>query len=248
MWPVSCAYYINLESDEAKRTHMETLGQRLNLPLKRFEALRGEGMGSSPSFMRGNRLTAGERGCMMSHLGVWTRALQDGHSSVMILEDDVDTYVGGPELQTMLNKIYHILPDFDIVYLGACMDACEKMEHLYENVYRTHRPICTHAYILSAKGITKMLQRLPFSRPIDQEVAHAIKAGDLVAYRFFPSLFYQNVFAHPSSLRKFSKSMYNVTECAPPPLIQRPMVWCLLGALLLSLGALAAIVIIRRRR
>ena len=80
-------YIINLPARTDRKAEMLEQFRRAGLtqpspPRVFFEAIRPQGQGGFP--------TIGARGCFLSHLGVLKAALSAGHSSILVLEDDLD--------------------------------------------------------------------------------------------------------------------------------------------------------------
>lgn len=74
-------YYINLDNARERRSHIETMWRESKIPLKinRFSAIK-------PDFTLG-QLSAGETGCILSHLTIWEEnTVFDDY--LVILEDD----------------------------------------------------------------------------------------------------------------------------------------------------------------
>lgn len=86
-------YYINLASRPDRRDHMERQFQRLGMAAERIEAVTASNVEQLviekeiPAEAL-HTLTAGEIACSLSHRLAWTKALEAGAQSVLILEDD----------------------------------------------------------------------------------------------------------------------------------------------------------------
>ena len=88
---------INLKSRKDKKKYMKILCRRRNIPIKYYLAEKHE----NP-----------RRGCLESHLNVIQKAIDQGHKSVLILEDDV-------KFIRPLSQLHAPPKDWDMLYLGG---------------------------------------------------------------------------------------------------------------------------------
>lgn len=111
-------------------------------------------------------------------------------------------------------------------FLGKCLDNCENMVKIKDNIYQTFHAGCTHAYIISLKCAKTLMKRLLYTASdthligkefcfflynffnSDSMLHYLIKA-----YTFHPSIFVQDIVKWGSNLRTFNKSKNNVIEC-----------------------------------
>lgn len=102
--------YINLASRPDRSAQLETHLTELGLDnYERFEAVR-------------NPSPLSPVGCLASHLGALQRAQAEGYGTVLILEDDFESLVEGPELGRHLSLLEKI--DFDVCFLSAGFTRC----------------------------------------------------------------------------------------------------------------------------
>lgn len=120
------------------------------------------------------RLTAPELGCLLSHVGVWQKVLDQDFPLAVVMEDDVmfgDNF--GERMQVFLS----MLPkDFDLAYLGFNPDMHVQFEipgvgkvvvtvenQQYELAtletacYRLYRAWGTCSYVISRQGAARLL-------------------------------------------------------------------------------------------
>ncbi len=119
------------------------------------------------------RLTRGEYGCYMSHLGVLTTILESSDDLHLILEDDVyfvDDF--NFKLKEILTKVQNV--DWDIFYLGInCKyNKCKRGKFVgkrSDGIYFPKYPIWgTHAYLIKKTAVQKIYHKLmPIILPID---------------------------------------------------------------------------------
>lgn len=264
---VDAVYYLNLTSAVGRRRGMEALGRRLGLPLRRFDAVPYADLPEASKHRidttlltpHGKFERGAERGCAASHVLLWDHIRRRGHQATLILEDDVDTLLTGQQLHDAIAAALDAMPrtpdgspDYDVLYLGACIDDCTQLKRVAPSsasswaatLYETKAPLCHHAYILSARGVAKALRELPLPCPADLQFQYAIGAGRMKAYRFLPSLVYQDVARHTSSLRGAAQALLNTRECKVRPRPRRKLLvvaGCTLVWLLLVVGVLCVL-------
>ncbi|GAA5910903.1 hypothetical protein JCM6882_001926 [Rhodosporidiobolus microsporus] len=136
-----------------------------------------------------------------SHVTLWRRMIDEGWGeSILILEDDVDVEW---EVGRIWAQIEKRLPReaWDIVYLGDCGGReGENPAYLHPYLHRSTSPICLHAYAISLRGASRLLDLLhsspwtAFSSPIDLQLAYLIRnlpTSELSAFSLEPPLFTQ---------------------------------------------------------
>ena len=113
------------------------------------------------------------QGCAMSHLKVWREFLKSGSEFALIFEDDV---VLEPKFTSQLDQVLGQVPeDFDMLSLGCfgsenepnfftivlgILGMTETPQHISERIKIPRIALATHAYVLSRKGASKLLQFL----------------------------------------------------------------------------------------
>jgi len=87
-------FVINLDADESRLAAMREQLDALALAWERISAVDGTAL--SPAMLlqenrraRPRRLSAGEIGCLQSHVAVWQRIADGSESAALVLEDDV---------------------------------------------------------------------------------------------------------------------------------------------------------------
>ena len=110
-------------------------------------------------------ITKGEYACYMSHKRLWKHIYDLNIPYALILEDDIILDPSTTK-QTILNDINFTIEqnkDFDILFLGYCDGPIFKTP-----LTQTGRVFCMHAYLVSRKGIEKILSvNHTFSKPVD---------------------------------------------------------------------------------
>lgn len=98
-------------------------------------------------------LSKGQIGCLLSHLMLWQRIIDENIEICTIFEDDVYFH----PLWNTLSKSYFndTPPDFDIIFIGNGLDSCITQNPSLK--INTESSWCTHAYIITRKGAKRML-------------------------------------------------------------------------------------------
>jgi GR25 family glycosyltransferase involved in LPS biosynthesis len=126
-----------------------------------------------------NHRTAGEIGCMCSHMKIWQDIKKNGYKNTLIFEDDV---VLSPYFDKYLSIALKFVPiDFDVLYFSVTADywhynaktrnkSLNKITNIFNLVFkytffkRIRREAAgTVAYILSQEGVQKLIDNMPIS-------------------------------------------------------------------------------------
>lgn len=159
---------------------------------------------------------------LISHVGVWQKIVDRNLDSALILEDTAVTNFDASSLNTKLLEFYSVYNDkFDILYLGKCQDSCGHYKKAYDGVYKSRRPLCKYAYIITKDCAQKLLSRLPTAVATDVFLSQAIADG-LRAFVFHPSIIRRNdldLFEdHDDKSRAWKESVFRETmECKYEP-------------------------------
>lgn len=102
-------------------------------------------------------VSPGGLGCLLSHLKVLTKIVQNNISVATIFEDDVFFH---PHWDNLAPGYLQKTPkDFDVVFIGNQVDECLGTAPLPKRIHQLST-FCTHAYIISLKGSKKLIQLL----------------------------------------------------------------------------------------
>lgn len=160
---------------------------RLQIDVERQEAIDG-----NPGIR--TACPSGHVGCVLSHLGVYRRALEENHERILVLEDDVEFV---DHIKTTFPWFWRQVPDdWEVVYFGWTMSKkyLRSTRRISDNVIRIRKAWQTHAVALTRACMEDLVDLLPRARkPIDhyyQDVTGRwIKPR--IAYAFAPKLVYQ---------------------------------------------------------
>lgn len=139
-------------------------------------------------------LSLGQISCYFGHLNIYNHFLKTNKSHCLVFEDDVSTFLSINKLHTALsNNINNLPKDYDILFLGYCHEYCKNIKKVNPYMGKSRTPFCTHAYILSRKGVRKLLKyiKYPTDNPIDKIIVKLIKAKKLISYSSIPYIFTQ---------------------------------------------------------
>jgi len=216
-------FVINLYKDTERLSKFTSQLSRNNWKFSRFDAItpdHSEYNNLKKKYISGKSLTSGEVGCALSHISLLEKcAYTEGLDRILIFEDDATTYVTGTEIDRLLKEHYHYLrhhniPESDVLYLGKGQDKCGKLELVHDKVYRTFRPLCCHAYIVTKKGAKRLLSTKPFKQPYDFIAPNASDQNLVTLMAFHPSIYYQDILSTESNLRNMNKTFNNINECS----------------------------------
>lgn len=109
------------------------------------------------------RMTAGERGCAMSHVRAW-RSVVSGSVPVLILEDDAIPKRSMQHLRRLCMRAEAC--DADVLYLGYIQGAPWRGTPA-KQLREAHYLWTTVAYVLWPRGAQRLLDALPVDQPVD---------------------------------------------------------------------------------
>jgi GR25 family glycosyltransferase involved in LPS biosynthesis len=136
-------------------------------------------------------LSAGERGCALSHIRAWQYCLERAGSTnqpLLVLEDDA---APTPQFTSVLRRALTALPkDAHLLYLGYSQAADWRRE-VSENLVESEYVWTTVGYIVWPAGARILLSRLPVDGPVDNWMAGQCAAGDIKAYAVRPKIVLQ---------------------------------------------------------
>mgnify|MGYP006266412641 CR=1 FL=1 len=90
----------------------------------------------------------GKQGCMLSHLNLWKKMIDDKIEIATVFEDDVRFH---KDWEKLAPAYFKITPgDFNLLYLGGQID------HFIEGHVIMTPTFCTHSYTITLAGATKL--------------------------------------------------------------------------------------------
>lgn len=212
-------FVISLKSATDRRDHINNEFDQHNVNFEFFDALTPN---SAKIYAEGlnlniddSGLTPGELACMMSHIAIWKKAIDDNVDYVTIFEDDI--YLG-EDAEGLLNSSEWIQPDWNIIKIEAFSKKVLLSATRYE-VLSNKRQISelkgknlgAAGYIISIEGAKIFLDYILTHKlqPLDEIIFDIfINRKAEAVYQMIPALCVQemilkerqNVFSLPSSL------------------------------------------------
>ncbi len=176
---VDCIYVINLKERLERWQSLQEQFLKQNLRANRVDAINGWKIPIEqrntlvdprldPS--REITLTGGEIGCSLSHLSIYQDALERGFEVIWVCEDDVRFNGRVDRISPLVEELFFLDPDWDLLYTEHTMFGSVLQRHRPEQIpykainqdvsarlARTHGRFGTHSLILSKKGLEKIL-------------------------------------------------------------------------------------------
>jgi len=229
---VDATFVINMDSDKDRLIEFDNVMKKLQWSYERHSGINGKKLFIQDDIQNAYHLTLKEKyvhlfnflsyseiGCMLSHVSLWDKVANDPTlNKIAIFEDDARTHLTGNTVIDLLTEFYEYINENnisepDMLYLGKCLDNCITYEKVWNNVYKSSRPLCLHSYIITKKGAQKLLDLGPYTTPIDSVPPDAYKRNGTILMAFHPSLFFQDILSNTSNLRSLGLALNNSIEC-----------------------------------
>lgn len=215
---IDCIYVINLKERPERWNLIQEQFVGQNLLANRVDAVNGwkiplaqrnELIDPRLSTSRNLMLNGGEIGCLLSHLSIYQDALDRGFEVIWVCEDDVKIKENVKNIPSLVEELFWLDPDWDLLYTEHTMFGATLQRHRPEQkpykahsedisatLAKTHGRFGTHSMILSRKGLEKIMSYY-YSRyfwtPIDVDLhyielrEYSIKEGIVFIQSGFPS-------------------------------------------------------------
>ena len=134
--------------------------------------------------LRKRDLQNGSRGCLESHKYVASVLLEKHLQIAFVAEFDCDLVHWDVQLWNSLSQIISLDPEWDLISLGSTF---KNGIEVLPGIFKTQHLSETHAYLLSAKGASKISKFEYTTRAYDQEITFQ----KLNSYVVRPSFFFQ---------------------------------------------------------
>ena len=151
-------------------------------------------------------LTRGAVGCFLSHTKLWESILESDKDMALIFEDDCRM---ARNTQEILDTIT-IPADTDLLLLGYFCNQCTKTQC---GVLRVKKFFGLHAYMLTRKGIQKILKNpkmQEINKQIDSVLSDMIRDGELNVYALPQPIAWQN--GMPTTIQMQLKKVDGIDE------------------------------------
>ena len=218
-------YLINMDKDKDRLESVTKECENLNIKFERFPGININNLSKNildkyiPKEIQ-KYGPNGMIGCGLSHLFVWKDAINKNYKNILVLEDDV--FFTDDFNEYFLNVIKEVPEDYDILYLGYKDKICNPPKDCSFNyVYKPYFPLNLHAYIVSNKGLKKLVNLI---NKIDYHIDWLInrnidKLNIYASKKKIVNQKYKN--SNNSNLKKFPKIINsyldNIYDCHNTP-------------------------------
>jgi len=202
---------LSLDRRSDRRAHMTQFASQWDMCIDFFSAVDSSNETQSQLLGKRGTLAKAEVACFESHHRLLKEAYSKGYQHTLVLEDDV--VIGhGIESPALLHNISrralaHLKDGYDVLYLGHCFCDGTKMEkgprvplavgngkdHRTWELRHAHACLCTHAYLVSRKGIQQVLKAMENYGHVafDSAIELAVRMEQMRAFVVVPPLFDQ---------------------------------------------------------
>lgn len=197
-------FVISLSTETKRRDHITTEFQRQNIAFSFFDAITPDTMNDVADEVGIDILTSelrkSEIACLLSHIALWKKAIDEDMEYIAIFEDDIHL---GENADRFLNNNTWIKSNFDIIKLEAFYDeiivkANVKATSIYNRELLTlgGKHLGCGGYILSKASAIKLLERTKQYEkliPVDHIVFNDyLLNSDANIYQLIPGLCIQD--------------------------------------------------------
>ena len=186
-------FIISLKRSQDSRINMVKKMKEINQNHIFFDAVDGKNMNNYQKSLcnKFEKLSDGEKGCFLSHYLLWKKILDSGYENAIIFEDDADIL----DNDNFKNIHQFLIPGYDFIQIGFCHEKYkDKVKQLKDySIYKIDYALCTHAYVVSKRGIIKFLNFIDNQSKWDYPVDHIInKFVNINKYLTVPQLVKQS--------------------------------------------------------
>lgn len=187
-----CVFVLNLERTPNRRRYafkqLRKAGYLERVPTVFVRAVDGPDVPQELDDMwtarSGRRLARTEIACALSHVKAWFRARERGVVLTTVLEDDAELVRPAEDLHRYFRELH---PDWDVLYLSWEDYRGRGFEIHSDHLLRPKAPMSTVGYVLSRRGLRKMLDKVGnFEGEIDETMANMAERGELKAFACNP--------------------------------------------------------------
>jgi GR25 family glycosyltransferase involved in LPS biosynthesis len=201
--PVDAIYFISLQKASQRRNRLLQFMRGITDVHGNDPQWHKANDGNKPGHKVDNRLkksrnrpslSIGEIGCCASHREVWTKIVQNGHQSALVLEDDARF-----DIDKLINLVtnWNKLPEFDFLHLGWNYYAGYKEQTIEKveipeipDLWKGDGMWLTHAYIITNHCALDWLSKTQVQNN-GLDAMTADMQSDCNAYGFKPPIAYQ---------------------------------------------------------
>lgn len=167
------------DNNEDRRTHISNQFNSKNIPFLFFDAINKNNLDVSEHLnicFNNPNLTAGEKGCFLSHIFLWKKIIDENIDVAGIFEDDI--YLG-KNSEELLRNYSWVNKNIDIIKIEKSNDKIKtsirpiKKINDFQIVRLKSRHLGTAGYIITNKGAHFLFDKIsqkPINNPIDHEI------------------------------------------------------------------------------
>ncbi|EGY51682.1 glycosyltransferase family 25 protein [Neisseria shayeganii] len=234
-------HVISLSHAHTRRSHIRQEFGRQQIPFHFFDALTPADLTSvAPRLLpnvQASLLSPIEQACLMSHVSLWQRCLDEDLPYIAIFEDDIFLGKQADAFLTRSGWLHALQPQhqafavhLETVYQACRCSASRIPPHAGRALLRLRSfHYGAGAYILSqaaARWLLAYVRRLPAQDvdPVDAILFdHLVSSRPLAVYQMQPALCIQDIILHPATQQQFGSQMEAERAKQPKPKAQRTL-------------------------
>ena len=185
--------WINLDCSTQRKTNAENILKNIQIPNERISAVDGSKL-ILPKLPYERNISTYELACLLSHLKAITSLKNTEGNYFLICEDDFilnNTIFFSKDLKQIIQNC----PTFDILSIQSTFNKELHSEYNKWSEYYTENPLsfigCTGSYIISKKGIDKILSNNNFTDDSNYILNYPINAADIYLYKHIDTFVYK---------------------------------------------------------
>jgi GR25 family glycosyltransferase involved in LPS biosynthesis len=167
-------FVINLKTRKYRKKTMIQISDYLNLNFTFFSAINSEDVKKDFAYInKPDNMRDGQIACWLSHMNIYEKIVNSSYiDKAIILEDDIDIHIDIIRKTNLaLDKLNN--NNWDILFLGHCSKEEGNIINLINSkaqLFKAQYPSCTHGYIITKKGASKMLNYRDKPNTIDWQI------------------------------------------------------------------------------
>lgn len=205
-------FVISLKTADDRRKHITEQFSRQNIPFTFFDAIEPSQIEKQAEEIRFSihqgDLTQNELACLLSHISLWQKAIDEKIPAIAIFEDDIHLADSAELFLKAANWLTFDIVKLEKSYKNVILDL-EKLKVFNNKDFVLRKLKKPHlgaaGYILSYKGAVELLEYIKkqdFLDHVDQIVFRDyINEGELGIYQLNPALCIQDYILNPNNQR-----------------------------------------------
>jgi len=185
--------WINLDSSIQRKTNSENILKNIHIPNERISAVDGSKL-ILPNLTYERNISAYELACLLSHIKAISTLKNIDGNYFLICEDDFilhNTIFFSKNLKDIIQNS----PSFDILSIQSTYNKDLLNEYNKWSYHYTENPLsfigCTGSYIISKKGVDKILTNNSFIDDNNYILNYPINTADIYLYKYVDTFVYK---------------------------------------------------------